>query len=570
MEYIAGKFDIAVVGAGHAGCEAALACARLGMKTIIFSINLDAVANMPCNPNIGGTGKGHLVREIDALGGEMAKCADQTLIQSKILNRTKGPAVYSLRALVDRRMYQSVMKKTLERQDNLYIKQAEVTELLTTEDGRTVTGVKTHTGAVYRCRAVILTTGTYLKGKIHIGDISYSGGPDGLYPADRLSDSLREKGIRLMRFKTGTPARINRRSIDFSKMEEQPGDDVIVPFSFENEAIEREQVLCWLTYTNSRTHELIRENLHRSPLYGGMIEGIGPRYCPSIEDKVVRFADKQRHQVFVEPMGLDTHEMYLQGMSSSLPEDVQEDKKKTLPGLEKAHIMRSAYAIEYDCIDPTQLKLSLEFKDIRGLFSAGQINGSSGYEEAAAQGLIAGINAVKMIRQEPPLILDRSEAYIGVLIDDLVTKGTSEPYRIMTSRSEYRLLLRQDNADMRLTEKGYKIGLISEERYRRFIDKKQKIEEEIKRLESTWLPPVDEVNDFLESAGSTRIKSGTSLAELLRLPEITYRALEAIDHQRPESLRSGSRKYDPVAEQVEISVKYAGYIKRQMVQVEQY
>ncbi|HOA54552.1 MAG: tRNA uridine-5-carboxymethylaminomethyl(34) synthesis enzyme MnmG [Bacillota bacterium] len=570
MEYIAGKFDIAVVGAGHAGCEAALACARLGMKTIIFSINLDAVANMPCNPNIGGTGKGHLVREIDALGGEMAKCADQTLIQSKILNRTKGPAVYSLRAQVDRRMYQSVMKKTLESQDNLYIKQAEVTELLTTEDGRTVTGVKTHTGAVYRCRAVILTTGTYLKGKIHIGDISYSGGPDGLYPADRLSDSLREKGIRLMRFKTGTPARINRRSIDFSKMEEQPGDDVIVPFSFENEAIEREQVLCWLTYTNSRTHELIRENLHRSPLYGGMIEGIGPRYCPSIEDKVVRFADKQRHQVFVEPMGLDTHEMYLQGMSSSLPEDVQEEMIKTLPGLENVHIMRSAYAIEYDCIDPTQLKLSLEFKDIRGLFSAGQINGSSGYEEAAAQGLIAGINAVKMIRQEPPLILDRSEAYIGVLIDDLVTKGTSEPYRIMTSRSEYRLLLRQDNADMRLTEKGYKIGLISEERYRRFIDKKQKIEEEIKRLESTWLPPVDEVNDFLESAGSTRIKSGTSLAELLRRPEITYRALEAIDHQRPESLRSGSRKYDPVAEQVEISVKYAGYIKRQMVQVEQY
>ena len=571
MEYVAGNFDVAVVGAGHAGCEAALACARLGMKTIVFSINLDAIANMPCNPSIGGTGKGHLVREIDALGGEMAKCADKTLIQSKILNRAKGPAVYSLRAQVDRRMYQMVMKNTLESQENLYIKQAEVTELLTTEDGSAVTGVKTHTGAIYNCRAVILTTGTYLKGKIYIGDVSFSSGPDGLFPANRLSDSLREKGIRLMRFKTGTPARLNRKTIDFSKMQPQPGDDVIVPFSFENESIEREQIDCWLTYTNSRTHEIIRDNLHRSPLYGGMIEGVGPRYCPSIEDKVVRFADKERHQVFVEPMGLNTQEMYLQGMSSSLPEDVQIEMIKTMPGLENAHVMRSAYAIEYDCIDPTQLKLSLEFRNIRGLFSAGQINGSSGYEEAAAQGLIAGINAAQFIRQEPPLILDRSEAYIGVLIDDLVTKGTSEPYRIMTSRAEYRLLLRQDNADMRLTEKGYKIGLISEERYRKFLEKKKRIEEEIERLENTYVPPSDEVNGFLDSMGSTRIRSGVSLAELLRRPELDYRSLEAIDPGRPDSLKTCSmKKYDPVAEEVEISVKYDGYIKRQLIQVEQF
>jgi len=571
MDYIAGNYDIAVVGAGHAGCEAALACARLGMKTIVFAINLDSIANMPCNPNIGGTGKGHLVREIDALGGEMAKCADKTLIQSKVLNSAKGPAVYSLRAQVDRRRYQIEMKKTLESQDNLYIKQAEIVELLTDEDNRHVTGVKTHTGAIYKCKAVILTTGTYLKGKIHIGDVSYSGGPDGLFPAERLSDSLRQKGITLMRFKTGTPARINRNTIDFSKMELQPGDDVIIPFSFETEGIEREQVPCWLTYTNSRTHQIIMDNLHRSPLYGGMIEGIGPRYCPSIEDKVVRFAEKERHQVFVEPMGLNTLEMYLQGMSSSLPEDVQEEMVKSLPGLENCHIMRSAYAIEYDCIDPTQLKLSLEFKAISGLFSAGQINGSSGYEEAAAQGLIAGINAVQLLKGKAPLILDRSEAYIGVLIDDLVTKGTSEPYRIMTSRSEYRLLLRQDNADMRLTQKGYEVGLISEERYRRFIDKKQKIEAEIRRLEKTYLPPSEEVNSLLTSLGSTNIKSGISMAELLRRPEITYRALEPVDKERPEYFRTdGKRRYDPVAEQVEISIKYEGYIKRQLMQVEQY
>jgi len=570
MEYLAGKFDIAVVGAGHAGCEAALASARLGMRTIVFAINLDSIANMPCNPNIGGTGKGHLVREIDALGGEMGKCADKTLIQSKILNSAKGPAVYSLRAQVDRRWYHMEMKNTLEKQENLYIKQAEVTELLTDENN-CVTGVKTHTGAIYQCKAVILTTGTYLKGRIIVGDISYSGGPDGLFPANRLSDSLRQKNIELMRFKTGTPARIDRKTLDFSRMTVQPGDDRIVPFSFENEEIRREQVSCWLTYTNEKTHEIIRSNLHRSPLYSGMIEGIGTRYCPSIEDKIVRFADKERHQVFVEPMGLGTQEMYLQGMSSSLPEDVQIEMVHSLAGLENAHIMRSAYAIEYDCIDPSQLKLSLELKNISGLFSAGQINGSSGYEEAAAQGIIAGINAARKLQGKPPLILDRSEAYIGVLIDDLITKGTKEPYRVMTSRSEYRLLLRQDNADLRLTPKGYEVGLISEERYRKFIEKKTRIEEEINRLKNTYAPPTDRVNEFLASMGSTPIKSGISLAELLRRPELTYSALEAIDFERPEYFKDEKRKkYDPVAEQVEIAIKYEGYIKRQVQQVEQF
>ena len=570
MEYIEGNFDIGVVGAGHAGCEAGLACARLGMKTLLFSINLDSIANMPCNPNIGGTGKGHLVREIDALGGEMGKCADKTLIQSKTLNSAKGPAVYSLRAQMDRRRYQMEMKHTLECQDNLYIKQAEVVELIM-DDNKCIKGVKTHTGAVYMCRAVILTTGTYLKGKIHIGDISFSGGPDGLFPANKLSDSLKEMGIELLRFKTGTPARINRKSIDFSKMTEQPGDDVIIPFSFENEIIEREQISCWQTYTNARTHEVIRANLHRSPLYGGQIEGIGPRYCPSIEDKVVRFADKEKHQVFVEPMGLGTEEMYIQGMSSSLPEDVQEEMIKTVPGMESVHIMRSGYAIEYDCIEPTQLKLSLELKNINGLFSAGQINGSSGYEEAAAQGLIAGINAVNLLLGKEPMLLDRSQAYIGVLIDDLVTKGTSEPYRIMTSRSEYRLLLRQDNADLRLTQMGYEIGLITEDRYKSFINKKERIEEEINRLKKTYLPPSDEVNSLLTSLGSTNIKSGINVAELLRRPEITYRLLEAVDKERPEHFKTGEqKKYDPVAEQVEISIKYEGYINRQMTQVEQY
>lgn len=574
MDYNAGEYDIAVVGAGHAGCEAALAASRLGLRTVVFAINLDSIANMPCNPSVGGTAKGHLVRELDALGGEMGKCTDKTFIQSKVLNSAKGPAVFSLRTQVDRRRYQMEMKNTLEKQENLDIKQAEVIELLT-EDKKQVIGVKTHTGAIYKCKAVILTTGTFLKGKIIIGDISYSGGPDGLFPAGRLSSSLIDNGIELMRFKTGTPARINRKSIDFSKMTEQPGDDVIIPFSFENEGIEKEQVSCWLTYTNRETHQVIRDNLHRSPLYGGVIEGVGPRYCPSIEDKVVRFAERENHQVFVEPMGLDTQEMYLQGMSSSLPEDVQIRMVHTLPGLENAQIMRSAYAIEYDCINPNQLNLSLEFKNIRGLYSAGQINGSSGYEEAAAQGIIAGINAALGIKNKPPLILDRSEAYIGVLIDDLVTKGTAEPYRVMTSRSEYRLLLRQDNADLRLTPKGYEIGLISEDRYKSFLDKKENIEKEIQRLERTYIAPTQEANELLRSRNSTDIKSGISLGELLRRPEISYESLEYVDKDRPEYLKKGALPFQftinrAISEQVEIAVKYEGYIKRQMLQVEQF
>jgi tRNA uridine 5-carboxymethylaminomethyl modification enzyme len=565
MEYIAGEYDVVVVGAGHAGCEAALASARLGVKTAVFAINLDSIANMPCNPSIGGTAKGHLVREIDALGGEMGKNTDKTFIQSKILNSAKGPAVYSLRAQVDRRNYQIEMKNTLEKQKNLDVKQAEIIEILREEkDGRyKVTGVRTHTGTIYNCKAVILTTGTYLKGKIIIGDVSYSGGPDGMFPANKLSESLKEMGIELIRLKTGTPARINRRSIDFSKMEEQPGDEKIVPFSFENEEIEKEQVSCYLTYTNKETHEIIRQNLHRSPLYGGMIEGIGPRYCPSIEDKVVRFAEKESHQVFVEPMGLNTQEMYLQGMSTSLPEDVQIKMMKTLPGLENVSVMRSAYAIEYDGINATQLNLSLEFKNIDGLFSAGQINGSSGYEEAGAQGIIAGINAARKIKGKEPLILDRSEAYIGVLIDDLVTKGTKEPYRMMTSRAEYRLLLRQDNADIRLTPIGYSVGLISEERYRKFEKKKSEIEEEIKRLEKTHVAPSEKVNAFLQSKNSTPIKSGMKLSDLLKRPELDYDSLEAIDENRPKLSFQ-------VREQVSISIKYDGYIKRQMLQVEQF
>ncbi len=562
MDYFAGSYDVIVVGAGHAGCEAALAAARLGCKTIVFSINLDSMANMPCNPNIGGTAKGHLVREIDALGGQMGKTTDKTFIQSKILNNSKGPAVYSLRAQVDRRHYQMEMKHTLELQENLDIRQAEVVELLTDEAKTKITGIKTHTGAIFHCKAIVLTTGTYLQGRIIIGDVSYSGGPDGIFPANKLSASLEELGISLLRFKTGTPARLNRRSLDFSKMTEQPGDDTIIPFSFETESIEKEQVSCWLTYTNKDTHEIIKKNLHRSPLYSGDITGIGPRYCPSIEDKIVRFADKENHQVFVEPMGLETEEMYLQGMSSSLPEDVQIEFMKTVPGLENVKVMRSAYAIEYDGIDATQLKLSLEFKNIEGLFSAGQINGSSGYEEAAAQGIIAGINAAQKIHEKEPLILDRSQAYIGVLIDDLVTKGTKEPYRMMTSRAEYRLLLRQDNADLRLTPLGRKVGLISEERYLKFQEKKELIEKEIDRLNNSYLPPSEEVLKYLESRESTAIKSGINVAELLRRPEISYESLSEV-MELPVLPRS-------VREQVEVAIKYEGYIKRQMQQVEQY
>jgi tRNA uridine 5-carboxymethylaminomethyl modification enzyme len=561
MEYLAGNYDIAVVGAGHAGCEAALASARMGFSTVVFAINLDSIANMPCNPSIGGTAKSHLVFEIDALGGEMGKAADKTMIQARMLNRAKGPAVYSLRAQIDRREYQRVMKNTLESCENLAIKQAEIVDIIV-EDG-SIKGVKTHTGAVYLCKAVILATGTFLNGRIIIGDISYSGGPDGLFPAKRLSDSLRREGIVLQRFKTGTPPRINGRTIDFSKMEEQPGDEPIVPFSFETESIEKDQVSCWLTYTNERTHEIIRQNLHRSPLYSGDIKGVGTRYCPSIEDKVVKFPERNRHQVFVEPMGLGTQEMYLQGMSSSLPEDVQVEMYRTVKGLENISIMRSAYAIEYDCIDPAQLKLSLEMKNIRGLFCAGQINGTSGYEEAAAQGLMAGINAALLLRGEEPLVFDRSQAYIGVLIDDLVTKGTNEPYRMFTSRAEYRLLLRQDNADLRLTPFGYKIGLISEERYRRFEKKRQAINEEIERLKKTIIPPTEKLNSFLLRHGSTPVKTGVRLSDILKRTEITYEDLAEIDDGMPELDKR-------VREQVAISIKYEGYIERQLRQVEQF
>lgn len=561
MEFEAGNYDVAVIGAGHAGCEAALAAARLGCSVILFTINLDAVANMPCNPNIGGTAKGHLVREIDALGGEMGKAADATFIQSRMLNRSKGPAVHSLRAQIDRRRYQEEMKRRLELTPNLDLKQAEITEVLF--DEKAVSGVRTHTGAVYRTGAVIIATGTYLKGRIIIGDLSYDGGPDGMFAATRMSRSLLEQGIRLMRFKTGTPARLHADSIDYSVMQEQLGDEEITPFSFETEQPGENKVKCHLTYTNEKTHQIIRDNIHRSPLYSGMIEGIGPRYCPSIEDKVVRFADKERHQVFVEPMGLMTREVYLQGMSSSLPEDVQIEMIHSIKGLEQAKIMRCAYAIEYDCIDPTQLRPTLEVKTVSGLYGAGQFNGSSGYEEAGAQGLVAGINAALKIQGREPLSLDRSTSYIGTLIDDLVTKGTQEPYRMMTARSEYRLLLRQDNADERLTPIGYQIGLISKERYEKFLHKQEMIEKEINRLQTVVVPPSAEMNGFLQDKGYPELKTGIHLSDLVKRPPVSYRELEPFDPDRPELSKE-------VTESVEIKIKYQGYIDRQLAQINQF
>lgn len=561
-EYIAGEYDVAVIGGGHAGCEAALAAARLGASTIMFVINMDTVANMPCNPCIGGTAKGHLVREIDALGGEMGKNADKTFIQSRILNKGKGPAVYSLRVQSDRRKYQEEMKHTLEKQKNLDMKQAEIIEIEFGENNE-VKSVLTKIGARYRVKAAIIATGTFLKGRIIVGDVSYSGGPDGVFPSNELSECLKNVGIVLQRFKTGTPARVNKNSIDFTKMEVQEGDEDITPFSFETKVPGENKTVCYLTYTNENTHKIITDNLNRSPMYSGMIEGVGPRYCPSIEDKIVRFKDKPRHQLFVEPMGLDTEEMYIQGFSTSMPEEVQMKMLHSVAGLENAVMMRTAYAIEYDCIDSTQLNSTMEFKEYPFLYGAGQFNGSSGYEEAAAQGLIAGINAALKCLGKPPFVLDRSECYIGTLIDDLTTKGTKEPYRMLTSRSEYRLLLRQDNADLRLTPKGYEIGLISEERYAEFLNKKQNIEAEIQRVEHANIPPSEEVNSLLEAHGSTKLTTGVKLAELVRRPELSYELLECIDYNRPKLDRY-------TAEQVNIQVKYEGYIKKQLAQVEQF
>lgn len=563
MGAIVENYDIVVIGAGHAGCEAALASARLGLETIVFTVSVDSIAMMPCNPNIGGTSKGHLVREIDALGGEMGKNIDKTFIQSKMLNKSKGPAVHSLRAQADKRAYSNEMRKVLEHTEHLTIKQAEAASLIV-EDG-VLKGVRTVSGASYYCKAAVLCTGVYLNARCIYGDVSMYTGPNGLQAATHLTDSLKEHGVEMVRFKTGTPARVDKRSIDFSKMEEQFGDERIVPFSFSTdpESVQIDQASCWLTYTNERTHEIIRENLDRSPLYSGMIEGTGPRYCPSIEDKVVKFADKNRHQVFLEPEGLDTNEMYVGGMSSSLPEDVQEKMYHSVPGLEHAKIVRNAYAIEYDCINPQQLYASLEFKAIHGLFSGGQFNGSSGYEEAAAQGLVAGINAAQQVLGKEMLILDRSESYIGVLIDDLVTKENHEPYRMMTSRAEYRLLLRQDNADLRLRKYGYQVGLISEEDYQALLRKEQQIEEEIHRVEHTYVGSSAAVNEVLQKYQSTPLNGGSSLAELIRRPELNYEVLAELDPERPE-LSAG------IKEQVNINIKYDGYIRRQMKQVEQF
>lgn len=564
MAFVKENYDVVVVGAGHAGCEAALACARLGLETILFTISVDSIAMMPCNPNIGGSSKGHLVREIDALGGEMGKNIDKTFIQSKMLNRSKGPAVHSLRAQADKAAYSMEMRKTLQDTEHLTIRQAEVAEIITDEENH-ITGVKTFSGATYECKAAVLCTGTYLNARCLYGDVINYTGPNGLQAATHLTDSLKEHGVEMFRFKTGTPARMDKRSLDFSKMIEQKGDERIVPFSFTTnpEDVQIEQVSCWLTYTNEETHKIIRENLDRSPMYSGVIEGTGPRYCPSIEDKVVKFADKNRHQIFIEPEGLNTNEMYVGGMSSSLPEDVQYRMYRTLPGMENAKIVRNAYAIEYDCINPNQLYPSLEFKKIKGLFSGGQFNGSSGYEEAAAQGLVAGINAAMSILLNEPLILDRSESYIGVLIDDLVTKENHEPYRMMTSRAEYRLLLRQDNADLRLSKKGYRVGLISQERYDWILEKERLIEEEIARVEKVNIGANKKVQALLGEYESTPLNTGTSLAELIRRPELNYEVLAPIDEERPELP-------DEVAEQVNINIKYDGYIKRQIKQVENF